>query len=52
MNVFPTTALADFTTGITGVLTANIGVVLGVLALMFGIKFIFRLFNKSTNGHL
>ncbi len=52
MNIFPTTTVADFTTGITGVLSANIGVVLGILALMFGIKFIFKLFNKSTRGHV
>lgn len=52
MNVFPTSAVTDFTTSLTGVLSANIGVVLGVLAFVFGIKFIMSLFNKSTRGHL
>ena len=52
MNVFPTTAVSDFTTSFTGVIAANIAVVLGILALVYGIKFIMRLFNKSTKGHL
>ncbi|HRJ90773.1 MAG TPA: hypothetical protein PLU21_01025 [Candidatus Saccharibacteria bacterium] len=50
--LFPTTAVADFTTAVTDVLSDNIAVVLGVLAFVFGIRFIFRLFNKSTRGHL
>ena len=52
MKVLPADTLAEFTAGLTGVLAANIGVVIGILALVFGIKFIFRLFNKSTRGHL
>ncbi len=52
MAVFPTSTVADFTSAITGVLTDNIGVVLGILAFMFGIKWIMSLFNKSTRGHL
>ncbi len=52
MDLFPTTTVTDFTTALTGVISANIGVVLGILAFVFGIKFIMRLFNKSTKGHL
>lgn len=52
MTVFPTTTVSDFTTALSGVLTANIGVVLGILAFVFGLKWIMRLFNKSTRGHL
>ena len=52
MSVFPTTTIADFTSAVTGVLTANIGVVLGILAFIFALKWIMRLFNKSTRGHL
>jgi len=52
MTIFPTTAATDFTTAFTGILSSNIGVVLVILATMFGIKFVMRLFNKSTKGHL
>lgn len=52
MNVFPATTVSDFTGALSGVLTANIGVVLGILAFVFGLKWIMRLFNKSTRGHL
>lgn len=51
-SLFPTTAVADFTTALGAVIADNIGVVLGILAFVFGIKFIMRLFNKSTRGHL
>jgi len=51
-SLFPTTTVTDFTTALTGVISDNISVVLGILAFMFGIRLIFRLFNKSTRGHL
>ena len=51
-SIFPTTAAADFITGVTTALSDNIGVVLAILAFMFGIRFILRMFNKSTRGHL
>lgn len=52
MAVFPTDTVADFIASISGVLTANIGVVLGILAFMFGLRWIMRLFNSSTRGRL
>lgn len=51
-TVFPADTVTTFTTAVTGVLSANIGVVIGILAFVFGIKFIMRLFNKSTRGHM
>jgi len=50
--IFPTTTVADVTGAITDVLTDNMGVVVGVLAFVVGIKFITRLFNKSVKGRL
>lgn len=41
--VFPADTITTFTTAVTGVLSANIGVVIGILAFVFGIKFIMRL---------
>lgn len=38
MTIFPTTAVSDFTTSFTGVSPANIAVVLGILALIFGVQ--------------
>lgn len=32
MNVFPTSTVTDFATGLGAVITANIGIVLGILA--------------------
>lgn len=52
MALFPTSTVSDFTTGLTTVISENIGVVIGILALVFGIKFVMNLFNKSTRGHL
>lgn len=52
MSVFPTTTVADFTAALGAVITANIAVVLGILAFIFGLKWILSLFNKSTRGHL
>jgi hypothetical protein len=49
-SIFPTTAVADITGGITTALSDNIGVVLGVLAFTVGLAFVFRLFNKSIKG--
>ena len=51
-SFFPTTTATDFVSAVTGVLSDNIGVVLAIFGAMFGIKFIFRLVNKSTKGHL
>lgn len=52
MSVFPTGAVTTVTGGVTDAITANIAVVLGVLAFAWGLKYIFKLLNKSTKGHL
>lgn len=51
-TVFPTGAASDVIAAITGALTDNIGVVLAVLGFAVGLKFTFRLFNKSVKGKL
>lgn len=51
-SIFPTDAVTTITSGISGVLTDNIAVILGILAFVFGLRFIMRLFNKSTKGKL
>jgi len=52
MGIFPVDAVATVTGGITDAISDNIAVVLGVLAFAFGIKFITKMFNKSTRGRL
>lgn len=47
-SLFPTTAVADMISGITTVITDNIGVVLGVLAFSVGVGFVMRHFKKTT----
>lgn len=49
MQIFPTTTVADFTASLTTVIAANIVVVLGVVGLAVGIKFVTRYFNRTTN---
>lgn len=51
-SFFPATAGTDFISGVTTVLTDNIGVVLTVFAFIFGVKFALRFFNKATKGRL
>lgn len=51
-GLFPTTTVADFSTALTTVISDNIAVVLGILAFVFGVRWILRMFNKSTRGHL
>lgn len=50
MSIFPSGAVATVTDGITGAISANIAVVLGVLAFVVGLRYILRLFNKSLHG--
>lgn len=52
MNIFPADAVTTLTSGVTGFIGANIAVVLGVLAFAWGLKYVTRLLNKSTKGHL
>lgn len=52
MALFPATAVADITAGFIGVLTANMAVVLGVLAFAWGVNFVTRKLGKSTRGRI
>lgn len=48
--IFPTDAATTVIDGITGAISDNIAVVLGVLAFAVGLKYVLRLFNKSVKG--
>lgn len=52
MDIFPSTAVSDMTTGILAVVTANIAVVLGVLAFTVGVKWVTRHFGKATRARI
>lgn len=52
MDIFPVDAVTDMTTGILAVVTANIAVVLGVLAFTVGIKWVTKHFGKATRGRI
>lgn len=49
-SIFPVDAVTTVTGGITSAISDNIGVVLGVLAFTLGLKYVLRLFQKSTKG--
>lgn len=51
-SIFPTTAAADFISSVTTALSDNLGVVLAVFGFTFGISFVLRMFNRSTQGRL
>lgn len=52
MGIFPLTAVADYTGSFLSVLTDNIGVVLGILAVTAGINWVLRMTRKSTKGRI
>lgn len=52
MNIFPTDAVTTVTGGVTSFLSANIAVVLGILAFMLGLNYILRLTRKATHGRV
>jgi hypothetical protein len=49
-GIFPTDAVSTVTTGVTSAISDNIAVVLGILAFTLGLKYVLRLFKKSTKG--
>lgn len=51
-SFFPSTAVSDFVSAVTGVLTDNIAVVLGIFGFTFGLAFIRRMVNKSAHGKI
>jgi len=51
-SFFPATAVTDFVTSVTTVLTDNIAVVLGIFGFTFGLGFIRRMVNKSAHGKI
>lgn len=52
MEVLPTSTVTDVTTGFLGVVTANIGPVLGILAFSWGIYFVTARLNKAKKGKI
>lgn len=52
MNLFPTTATADIISGFTGIVTANMGTVLGVFAALFGVSWVLARLNKARKGRI
>lgn len=52
MNIFPATTVSDMTSGILAVVTANIAVVLGVLAFTVGVRWVTKHFGKATRGRI
>jgi hypothetical protein len=49
VSVFPTSAVADVTGGITTAISDNILVILGILSFMVGLRIVFGLFNKQVS---
>ena len=52
MTLFPTTAAADIIDGFTGIVTANMGVVLTVFAALFGVSWVLARLNKARKGRI
>lgn len=52
MEILPTTAVADVTTGFLAVVTDNIAPVLGLLAFSWGIYFVTARLNKAKKGKI
>lgn len=52
MAIFPVGAVTTVTDGVTGFITDNIAVVLGILAFMLGLKLITKWLNHSTKGRI
>lgn len=50
MSLFPVGAVTTVTDGITSAIADNIAVVLGILAFVVAVKWVFRLFNSSLHG--
>jgi len=49
-SLFPTTTVTDITSAVTGAITDNIAVVVGLVALWLGIRVGFKLFRGATHG--
>lgn len=52
MNLFPTGASETIVNGFTSMVTANMGVVLGVFAALFGVSWVLARLNKARKGRI
>lgn len=52
MNIFPTDTVTTVTTSVTGFLTDNMAVIVGLVAFFVGLKLVLRLFHKGTKGKI
>lgn len=52
VSIFPADTVTTFTTAITGAISDNMGVVIGIVGLIFGINFARRLLNRGLKGKM
>jgi len=52
MKIFPETTSADVISGFTGIVTANMGVVIAVFAAMFGVGWLLTRLNRARSGKI
>lgn len=51
-SFFPEGTVKTFTDALTGVLSANIGIVLGIVAVVFAINFARKMLNRGIKGRV
>lgn len=49
-SIFPSNTAETFTSSINGVISANMGVVIAVVAVVFGINFARKMLNRGLRG--
>ena len=52
VSIFPDTTLSTFTTQITGTISDNMGVIIGIVAVIFGINFARKMLNRGLKGRV
>ncbi len=50
MTIFPLTTVADIIAELTSLLSANVGVILGVIGFSVGVRFVMRWFKGSLKN--
>ena len=52
VSIFPDTTLSTFTTQITSTISDNMGVIIGIVAVIFGINFARKMLNRGLKGRV